>query len=181
MKGIIFREFFEMVDTTISPKMTEKLIAQCDLRSGGAYTSVGTYDHSEIFALVNALSKETGIAAPALIKSFGNYLFARYRKIYPRFFEGSTDAFSFLEQIDTKVHEDVRKIHPEAELPSLKCNRVSTDHLILTYQSTRALGDLAEGLIESTAEHFGETIALERENLSSCNGQHIRFSLTRRR
>lgn len=180
MKGIIFREFFEMVDTTISPEMTEKLIAQCDLLSGGAYTGVGTYDHSEIFALVNALSKETGIAAPALIKSFGQYLFGRFYKSYPNFFEGSSDAFSFLEKIDGRVHEDVRRIHPEAELPSLKCNRVSPDHLILTYQSKRALGDLAEGLIESAAEHFNETIRLERKDLNSSSGQHIRFSLTRR-
>ena len=41
MKGIVFTEFLEMVED----------------QSGGAYTSVGTYDHNEIFRLVNCLSE----------------------------------------------------------------------------------------------------------------------------
>ena len=46
LKGLVFREFLEMVDQTISPEVTEKIISSCDLPSNGVYTSVGTYDLS---------------------------------------------------------------------------------------------------------------------------------------
>lgn len=48
MKGIVFVEFLEMVESTFSAEMADDIIDACDLSSGGAYTSVGTYPHSEI-------------------------------------------------------------------------------------------------------------------------------------
>jgi hypothetical protein len=38
--------------------------------------------------------------------------------------------------------------------------------------------DLAAGLIEGCIEHFGETIDVQREDLSGGLGTHVRFSLT---
>ena len=179
MKGVVFCEFLAMVDSTISPEMTEKLIDECDLPSGGVYTSVGTYDHDEIITLVSALSAETGLPASELVRSFGSYLLGRFAELYPQFFEGIDDVFEFLESVDDKIHVDVRKLYPEAELPSIKCARNGTDCLVLTYESGRAMGDLAQGLIESSITHFGNHVTLERTDVSSGGAQCVRFTLTK--
>ena len=55
MKGIIFTEFFDLVEKTFGFDVAERLLDECDLPSGGAYTAVGTYDHSEILTLVGSL------------------------------------------------------------------------------------------------------------------------------
>ena len=64
------------------------------LPQGGAYTSVGTYDHEELVSLVSELSSRTKIPVPGLIKAFGEYLFARLLILYP-YIEGQTGCFDF--------------------------------------------------------------------------------------
>lgn len=179
MKGIVFCEFLEMVDSTFSPEMTETLIDKCDLPSGGAYTAVGTYNHDEIITLVGALSKETGAPVPDLVKAFGVHLFGRFLVLYPDFFDGVNDIYDFLESVDAKIHVDVRKLYPDAELPKIECERPSDAEMILNYESGRAMGDLAEGLIESAIKHFEQPVAMTREDLSSGGNQRLRFSLTK--
>lgn len=177
MKGIVFCEFLNMVDTAISPEMTEKIIESSDLPSGGVYTTVGTYAHDEIITLVSALSKETGSPVSELVKSFGLHLFGRFVELYPQFFEGVDNVFDFLDTVDAKIHVDVRKLYPEAQLPSIQCERLDEDRLELLYESGRAMGDLAEGLIESAVAHFGESIEITREDISSGAVQRVRFVL----
>jgi hypothetical protein len=48
MKGMVFTEFLEMVEAKFSADMVDDIISDSDLPNGGAYTSVGTYDHSEL-------------------------------------------------------------------------------------------------------------------------------------
>ena len=77
--------------------------------------------------------------------------------------------------VDDVVHIEVRKLYPNAELPSITCERVSDDKLILVYKSMRHMGDLAQGLIEACIDHFGDKISLKRENISDGVEQLIRF------
>ena len=55
MKGIIFTEFLEMVETEYGMDMVDRLIDSSKIASQGAYTSVGTYDHRELIHLVGEL------------------------------------------------------------------------------------------------------------------------------
>ncbi len=56
MKGIVFSEFIDMVDEKFSMEMSERLIDEVKPPSGGAYTTVGTYDAQEMVDLVLKLS-----------------------------------------------------------------------------------------------------------------------------
>ena len=89
MKGIVFREFIDMVEEQFSREILDRIIDLSHLATGGAYTAVGTYDHREIVELVGHLSGETGIAVPGLMRVFGQHLFGRFAQIYPRFFATS--------------------------------------------------------------------------------------------
>ena len=53
MKGIVFTEFLEMVEQRFSPEIADRLIDESDLPSGGIYTAVGTYEHTEIVTYVS--------------------------------------------------------------------------------------------------------------------------------
>jgi len=179
MKGIVFTEFFEMVEEKFSPAVADAMIEACDLPSGGIYTAVGTYDHEEMVQLVVQLSAATGIAVPDLLRAFGQHLFGRFFAFYPQFFDGVTSSFDFLESIENHIHVEVRKLYPDAELPSFDCDTSAPDRLSLIYRSKRPFADFAEGLIRGCIAHFGEPIDMVREDLSGGRGTSARFVLTR--
>lgn len=179
MKGVVFTEFLEMMDERFGPEVTERVIEACALAGGGAYTAVGTYDHRELMALVSALGREVGLGVPDLMKAYGRHLFGRFVRLYPPFFQGVSSAFQFLEQVDSHIHVEVRKLYPEAELPSFRASRLDDRHLDLDYRSARPFGDFAEGLILGCGDHFGENLSIAREPLDGGEGSAIRFHITR--
>jgi|TARA_B110000908_G_scaffold27527_1_gene32300 hypothetical protein len=48
MKGIIFTEFLDLVEEKFGLGMVDKIIYQSNLASEGIYTSIGTYNFSEM-------------------------------------------------------------------------------------------------------------------------------------
>lgn len=177
MKGLVFTEFLEMVDARFSIELSEQILEMSELPSGGIYTSVGTYDFKEMATLLGNMSTVTGIAVPALLQDFGRHLFSRFVASFPRFFEGVGSAFEFLSRIDQYVHLEVRKLYPDAELPSFVCEQEGLDRLTMTYRSTRNIPDLAEGLIRASIDYYGKPFHLVRENLGG-DPPATRFVLT---
>ena len=176
MKGIVFTEFIEMVETKFSPELADDLLDSCDLPSGGAYTSVGTYDHTEMATLITALSERIELPVSQCIHTFGVYLFERFNALYPTFFDGHTCALDFLAGIEDVIHVEVKKLYPDAQLPRFDIERPHTNTLIMTYRSERHLGDLAHGLIEQCIRHFDQSIELQREDLDDPE-RPVRFTL----
>ncbi|MDA3821012.1 MAG: heme NO-binding domain-containing protein [Bacteroidales bacterium] len=165
MKGIVFSEFLSMVDEKFSIEMSERLIDEVNLPSGGAYTTVGTYDAQEIVDLVVKLSEITKISVPDLLKTFGYYLLGRFVEIFPQFFKDVTSTLDFLPKVESYVHLEVKKLYSDAELPSFTCVFPYPGRLEMKYRSARNFSDLAEGLILGTADHFNESIKVERESI----------------
>ncbi|MCD4787381.1 MAG: heme NO-binding domain-containing protein [Desulfobacterales bacterium] len=163
MKGMIFTEFFELVDDRFSFETTERLIEMSHLPSQGIYTAVGTYDPQEMVTIVTNLSTLTGVSVPDLLKEFGRYLFKRFLFSFPAFFEGIGSSLEFLPRVEGYVHLEVLKLYPDAELPSFSCTVPETGMMIMTYRSKRNLPDLAEGLILACIEYFGESFVVRRE------------------
>ena len=180
MKGLVFTEFMDMVETAYGLDMLEHLLNETQPASGGAYTTVGTYDHNELVAMLACLSNVTQEPLPALLRRFGESLFGRFAERYPEFFEVPRDSFEFLATVENTVHTEVRKLYQNAELPSFDYEATGKDSMTLTYRSCRPFGDLAEGLIAGCGRHFGETIDITREDLSQDGETHIRFGLQRR-
>jgi hypothetical protein len=179
MKGIVFCEFVEMMEQEFSADMADEIISGAELESGGAYTTVGTYDHREMLVLVTRLSEKTGAPVPELVKAFGRYLFGRFVELYPAFFDGIDGAFSFLDRIEEHVHVEVKKLYPDAELPTFDTSRPDKDTMIMVYQSRRPFADLALGLIEGCIAHYTEPVDVQMEDLSNEGRTHVRFTLTR--
>jgi len=165
MKGIVFSEFLDMVDDKFSIEMSERLIDEVNPPSGGAYTTVGTYDSQEIVDLVAKLSEFSSIPVPDLLKAFGRHLLKRFVVMFPEFFEEATSTLNFLPKVESYVHLEVKKLYNDAELPSFTFATPHPGRLEMTYRSSRNLPDLAEGLIQGTADHFNERIEVKRSSL----------------
>lgn len=176
MKGVIFTQFLEMVETNYGYPLVDALIEETQVASGGAYTSVGTYPHTEMVALVSELSAKTGIPISTLLNSYGKYLFSTFTTNYGHFFEEVTSAFDMLESIESYIHVEVKKLYPDAELPSFKTTRLNNSTLEMIYLSERKMSDLAEGLIESTFNHFDEKVVIQKVFLDE-EGKIVRFVL----
>ncbi len=114
MKGIVFREFIDMVEQQFSFETADSIIAASSLSTGGAYTSVGTYPHSEMVSLVTNLSAQTGRPVPALLNHFGRHLFTRFTVIHPQYVRNYRSAFELLQQLDGNIHIEVRKLYQDA-------------------------------------------------------------------
>jgi hypothetical protein len=179
MKGIVFRELVDMVESHFSPETADKIISSSRLATGGAYTSVGTYDHTEIVELVSHLSATTGISQPDLLSTFGEHLLNRFALLYPAHFIGQTSTFDFLAILDNKIHVEVKKLYPDAELPVFEHGSTDPNKLVFVYRSKRPFADLAEGLIRGCIRYFNEEIVLTREDLPSDGGAHTRFTLVK--
>jgi Haem-NO-binding len=166
MKGIVFTEFMEMVENRFSADVLDDIIDAAELPNGGAYTSVGTYDHGELVRMVVALSNKTGVPVPDLVKAFGLYMFGRFHALYPGFFQGVPDALTFLSGIENIIHAEVIKLYPDAQLPKFQCKRLG-EGLEMLYLSPRHFEDLAHGLIEGAIAHWGGGLVVVREPLPS--------------
>lgn len=153
MMGLVYTELLEMIETTFSFDTLDAVIARSGSR--GIYTSVGDYDDAELFAIVDALSAETGVSAPDLLHAYGSHLFHRFYAMYPNFFDVHSSAPSFLAGLETHVHTEVRKLYPVAQPPMFTLETADDGTYLLDYRSRRALWKFAQGLLEACLLHYG--------------------------
>ena len=178
MKGIVFTEFFEMVEQKYGYNMVDQIISENSLSTGGIYTAVGTYDHSDMVKLLVSLSNHTKTGVPSLLKAFGLYFFDVLQKNYPQFLDKAQNAFDFLESIETYIHVEVRKLYPNAELPTFKTRRTQENKLEMVYLSDRRMSDFAEALIEKSMEHYGVQASIQKEPINE-DGSQVKFIITK--
>lgn len=180
MKGIVFTELMDMVEDLFGLELLDDVLDECTLESGGAYTAVGTYSHTELLEIVNVLSKKSDIPVKDLIEKYGYHLFSRFHAVMPRFFEKHTTSFEFLESVHDYIHVEVKKLYPDASLPEFLTERQGDDILVMTYSSRCPFADLAHGLMKGCADFFKEDINVEYEDHNSKNTYKRVFTLTKK-
>lgn len=177
LKGIVFTEFLGFVREQHGEEMVDEIIETSDLASGGAYTAVGTYHHGEMLTLCSALSDRTGTPVATLVRAFGNRLSDTFARTHPAFFERAGNLFDFLESIEQHIHVEVRKLYPDAELPTFAVEARTSTRIVLIYRSPRRMGHLSEGLIQGSARRFGVQVLVHAEPLQQDDGQAVRFTV----
>ncbi|QGY45684.1 hypothetical protein GM418_19010 [Maribellus comscasis] len=176
MKGIVFRMLLDLVEDRFGYQMVDEIIIASNLKSKGVYTSVGTYPYSELIALCTELEKKTGISVEKLHLSFGEYAFNIFKQKYSEFISEFNDIFQFLEHLDSTVHVEVKKLYPEAELPSFTYKRINDKEIELIYKSSRKLAFFAEGLIKGSLSYFQTNAETKVQPLKNDNS-NVRFQI----
>ena len=179
MKGVIFTEFLGFIEEKFGLPMADHLITATNPESKGSYTSVGTYDAGELVAMVVELGKKTETPVPALIKAFGGHLFNHFAAAHSDTMGDVKSTEELLSQVENRIHVEVRKLFPDAELPTIGFVELEPNKSEVIYKSKRAFADLAEGLIAAAIEHFNDPIELTREDLPPGDGTHAKFLMVR--
>jgi hypothetical protein len=158
VKGIVFNLLEEVVSREHGVDAWDDLLDAAG--ASGSYTSLGSYADAELLDLVMAASSKFAMPPEAVIRWLGHKSVALLAEKYPVFFTPHTSTRTFILTLNDIIHPEVRKIYPGADVPVFDF-ATEADALLLGYESARRLCSFAQGLIEGTAEHYGETVALE--------------------
>jgi hypothetical protein len=178
MKGIIFREFLEMVEEKFGYELVDEILVNSELESNGIYTAVGTYNHHELFILGSAVASKTNIQVNQLFKLFGIYVFGTFTRHYSHLITQFDNPFDFLSNIENGIHVEVLKLYPEAELPTFKIEKRSDNEIIMIYKSKRKMADFAEGLIIGSLNYFKIEATIKKHVLVN-DQTMVKFSIKR--
>lgn len=179
MKGLVFIELIKMADGALGEATVDRVLDTAPLPSKGVYTAVGYYDCAELVVLVDAFSRESGIARPELERQFGHWVMDSFASGYPEFFRKYDTAFGMLEAIESDIHVEVRKLYPDAELPSFTTIRHSDDQLELSYRSERPLASFCYGLIEACFAKYREAASVEMTDRTQGSEGDAVFAITK--
>ena len=178
MKGIVFTEFIEFVEDSFGFEVSEDMIEGAELANDGVFTSVGTYDASEMVKMVLKLSELTKTDVPELLIAYGKHLFTRFTDMFPHFFPDDITIFDFLSKIDDYIHVEVKKLYPDAELPVIKTISKGDDKMVIEYHSSRKLSDFAKGLLLGAIDHFNENVEVVKMPVNE-DGTVVKFVMTK--
>lgn len=178
MKGRVFTEFFDFVEALHGSDMVDDIIDAANLPHDGIYTSIGSYPFQEMVALITALVSATGQTLPMILEPFGTHCFKSWVSYAPQYFAQSRSLFDILEGIDDFHEVEVRKLYPDAELPSFVSEARSATALTLGYYSCKPLAPLALGVIRGAAAHLGQAVDLSFEPASGVRGSYTRIHVS---
>lgn len=176
MKGIVFTEFLGLVEEKFGLNMVDTIIEKSDLPSNGIYTAVGTYSFSEMLALLTNLSEETDISTDDLLLVYAEHFFGVIEESYPGLLATYKDPIEMLSSIENHIHVEVKKIYPDAELPTFTTLKKTENELVMLYKSSRAMHAFGLGLMNKTFEHFNESATILVEKLNE-NATEVKFSI----
>jgi hypothetical protein len=172
MKGSIFRAFESFVTAFWSENYADEALSQPLLATGGAYTSVGDYPHGELMLLIEKVGLRAGLSNNDILRKFGAFLFSDLASLSHVNLSGYRTCFDLLDDIESVIHRDVRRLNRHAEIPIITTRERNADQrIVLHYESDRPFAHLAEGLIHGALAHFGlsERARLEVRSRASDN------------
>ena len=154
MKGIIFNLVEDSVVEAHGLETWDRILEKAGL--DGAYTTLGNYPDVDFVALVSAGSSLIGIEPQDLTRQIGRESAGRLAERFPRFFAPHGSVRSFLLTLNDVIHPEVLKLHLDSTPPAFWFEGHDPERLVVHYRSPRRLCSFAEGLIEGSAEHYGQ-------------------------
>ena len=179
MKGMVFRSFEDFVSDRFGDVIVDQVMSHPDLSTGGSYTSIGDYPHTDFLTLAVDVAVKTKTPLKKLVRDFGEALFHILGGAHSDLIANFDSAIDLLSVIESVIHRDVRKIYSNTELPRFDVvEKTGQSYLHLVYTSSRPFADLAEGLINGCLDHYGvkEISSIDRYDVKP-DGTHTEFKI----
>lgn len=127
------------------------------------YDSAAAYPDDEFHAAVAELAASTGASVDEILRGLGRYAGrVAFARLFPDYYTTSTGTRDFLLSVEERIHEIVRATIPQAAPPHLTVMPLGADGVVVSYTSTRGLCVLLEGVVEGTADYYGERFRLSQ-------------------
>ena len=171
---MIFTELFELVEKKFGYDFLDEVIEGAELANDGAYTATGNYSFDELVKIVTILSEKSSIPIPTLLEVYGEHLFPKLITIFSTFNHNSS-VIEFIAHVEDYIHIEVKKLYPDAELPSFDILSQDENAIVFNYISKKRLHHLAKGLIVGAGKYFDEEIEIKIVEL----GEDIRMTVSK--
>ena len=162
MHGLIFSELKKFVVARLGADAWNKLLEESGL-AAKRYLPTQTYNDEELGRLVATASRLSGIPAPKLMESFGEFIAPELLRLYSAQINPAWRTLDVLEKTESFVHRAVRLKVPGADPPRLATTRPRPDEVILEYTSTRRLCPVAIGIIKGTAQSLKDQVEVRED------------------
>jgi len=103
-------------------------------------------------------------------------LFDSLGKAHPEIIKSYASPIALLNSIEDHIHVHVKKLYPDAELPSFTIIEKTDTSLSMIYSSSRGLYSLAHGLMEKAFTHFNSSAEISYELLKE-DGTQVKFHI----
>lgn len=174
MRGLIYTEYFDFVTSEVGDQILEDVLSELEGTITGAYTSVGNYSFAEFASIHKLLSAKLGASPEDLARQFGVSLLHRFKTLFPAYFVGVESGIAFLEKVGAHIHEEVKKLYPDANPPTVDIEYEDGNPAFLVYRSHRPLAAVAEGLASECLRDFGDAFKLGPQLTV---GEQVKFPL----
>lgn len=178
MKGIVFTELVEFVEDQFGYTIADDMLEASMLDHKGAYTQGGNYPYEELVAILTRLSEKVDLSVDTLIEVYARHLFSRIVMLYPKITDGFKSVLEFISVVDTFIHPEVKKLYPEAELPTFHLISLEAKRLVIDYHSSKPLFPMAVGLMLGASDYFKQSIDIYYEINQTSNESNARFTVT---
>jgi len=175
MKGMMFTELVELVEDKFGFDVVDQMFEKAGV--DGSYTQVGNYSADEMVALVTALSDILGESVETLQEVFGRYLFHRIAALYPGLAEQFPSALDLIEHVEGVIHPNVKKLYPDAQLPTFVVLQRESSRLVVDYDSQNPFIGLCKGLMLGAGDFYDETLTIEYSMLEEREAGVARFTV----
>lgn len=179
MLGTVYIALNDMVVDRHGVVAWDKILDEVKPDSEGVFTSIETYQDTELTQFIAAIAALEGISPTDVEREFGQYLFAVLNRKSPIFTQLAPNLFSYLRSVETVIHPDVKKRFTDSSLPTITCSRGDARELLFEYRSARKLCYLSEGLILAAAQHYGEAVSLEHSTCMHRGADHCSIRVQR--
>jgi hypothetical protein len=154
MKGFIFTNFIEFVETNHGLEMVDEMITNCNLPSQGIYSSFSSYQFDELVSLLTFVSQKTNVNPEILLEKFGVFVFPYLIGKHSYIIENFDNPIDLIGGIENHIHIEVKKLYNDADLPTFRVVEKTEKKLSVIYNSSKGLTYFAIGLMKETLNHF---------------------------
>lgn len=154
MKGFIFTNFIDFVESTHGLEMVDEMITNCNLPSEGVYSSFSNYDFEELVSLLTYVSNKTNTNSEILLERFGIFVFPYLIGKHSYIIDKYETAIDLIAGIENHIHIEVKKLYNDVDLPTFRVVEKSEKKLSIIYNSSKGLTYFAIGLIKETLNYF---------------------------
>lgn len=171
----MFTEYLEFIEEQFGFDIADQMIEKAGV--SGSYTLVGNYPPTDMTAMVVALSEITGTPVETLQELLGRHLFHRIAALYEGLAERFSGAMELIAHVEGVIHPNVKKLYPDAELPTFGMVSSGPDELIVDYNSRNPFVPLCKGLMLGAGDFYGEKLDVLYEELGESENAVARFTV----
>ncbi|WP_421914468.1 heme NO-binding domain-containing protein [Mesorhizobium sp.] len=161
MKGVVFNLLEEAVLREFGADTWDELLDEANLR--GAYTSLGNYSDDEIVALVTTAAAKLNLTNGEVLRWFGERAMPILKEKYPTLFQNHASARNFILSVNSIIHPEVRKLYSGASCPFFHFREADNGSVMMGYESSRKMCDLAHGFVKGASKLFCEEVEIDHK------------------